>query len=139
MIKAFMIKPVGPSETIPKKVQRVSTALYGRYLVHNPGNCGGCYSKHDMKGGLVSEAFAGGSPMKKAENLPAYTPPNLTTDSSSRIFSWTQDMFIKRFRMGNINNSEMPWNSYKRMTDDELKAIYKYLKTLKPAKTVKEA
>jgi mono/diheme cytochrome c family protein len=40
--------------------------------------------------------------------------------------------------MGKINNSEMPWNSYKRMTDSELKAIYKYLKTLKPAKTIKE-
>ncbi|HLL43029.1 MAG TPA: hypothetical protein VK369_07805 [Segetibacter sp.] len=40
--------------------------------------------------------------------------------------------------MGNIKNSEMPWNSYKRMTDNELKAIYKYLKTLKAAKTVNE-
>jgi len=42
--------------------------------------------KHDMKGKLVGEQFAGGIPMKKAANLPAYTSPNLTTDSSSRIF-----------------------------------------------------
>jgi mono/diheme cytochrome c family protein len=138
MIKAFMINPVGPSETVPQKVQPDTTASYGRYLVKNLGNCSGCHSKHDMKGGIVGEEFTGGSPMKKAENLPAYTPPNLTTDSSSRIFGWTQDMFIKRFRMGNIKNSEMPWNSYKRMTDNELKAIYKYLKTLKAAKTVNE-
>jgi mono/diheme cytochrome c family protein len=136
MIKAFMINPVGPSETVPQKVQPDTTASYGRYLVKNLGNCSGCHSKHDIKGSIVGEEFTGGSPMKKAKNLRAYTPPNLTTDSSSRIFGWTQDMFIKRFRMGNIKNSEMPWNSYKRMTDNELKAIYKYLKTLKAAKTV---
>jgi hypothetical protein len=28
----------------------------------------------------------------------------------------------------------MPWNSFARMSDTELKAIYKYLKTLKPVK-----
>jgi hypothetical protein len=31
--------------------------------------------------------------------------------------------------------SHMPWESYGRMTDDELKAIYKYLKTVKPVNT----
>ena len=33
-----------------------------------------------------------------------------------------------------VANTPMPWNSCKRMTDDELKAIYNYLKTVKPAK-----
>jgi hypothetical protein len=28
----------------------------------------------------------------------------------------------------------MPWNSFKRMDDDELTAVYNYLKTLKPVK-----
>jgi len=31
----------------------------------------------------------------------------------------------------------MPWNSFKRMNDTELKAIYRYLKTLKPVRTTK--
>jgi cytochrome c1 len=34
-------------------------------------------------------------------------------------------------------NSPMPWNSFKRMSDDELKAIYNFLKSVKPAKTKK--
>ena len=29
----------------------------------------------------------------------------------------------------------MPWSSFQRMDDEELKAIYAYLKTLKPVKT----
>jgi hypothetical protein len=29
----------------------------------------------------------------------------------------------------------MPWNSFKRMSDEELKAIYKYLKTVPGVKT----
>jgi mono/diheme cytochrome c family protein len=37
-----------------------------------------------------------------------------------------------------IPHSEMPWNTFKRMKDDELKAIYKYLKTVKPAKTAEK-
>jgi len=32
--------------------------------------------------------------------------------------------------------SPMPWNSFKRMTDEELTAIYNYLRTLKPVKTI---
>jgi hypothetical protein len=33
-----------------------------------------------------------------------------------------------------IPYSPMPWNSFKRMNDDELKAIYNFLKTVPPAK-----
>jgi len=35
-----------------------------------------------------------------------------------------------------IPYSHMPWNSFKRMDDTELKAIYHFLKTLKPVKTI---
>ncbi|MGZ8517024.1 MAG: c-type cytochrome [Chitinophagaceae bacterium] len=38
--------------------------------------------------------------------------------------------------MGKLQpKSPMPWQSFGRMTDEELKAIYSYLKTLKPVKT----
>ena len=29
----------------------------------------------------------------------------------------------------------MPWNSYKRMSNDDLKAVYNYLRSLPPLKT----
>ena len=33
-----------------------------------------------------------------------------------------------------IPKGPMPWNSFNRMTDDELTAVYNYLLTVKPAK-----
>lgn len=134
-IKAFMIKPTGPSGPVPVSVPKDSTAAYGKYLALYVANCNECHTKRDEVGNFVGEPMAGGSPFVE-KGLPTLTPPNLTPDSSSRIFGWSQDLFIKRFRMGKlIPHSHMPWNSFKGMTDLELKAIYKYLRTLKPVKT----
>jgi mono/diheme cytochrome c family protein len=135
LVKAFLIKPVGPSEEIVKYVQPDTTATYGKYLVMNVANCSGCHTQRGMAGEVTGELLAGGGPMEE-KGFPALTPPNLTPDSSSRIFGWGQQNFIKRFRMGKlIKHSHMPWNSYKKMTDRELIAIYNFLQSVKPAKT----
>ena len=131
LVKAFLIKPVGPSENIEATVKPDTTAAYGKYLVMNVGNCRGCHTIRTLSGEYTGELMAGGSPM--AHDI---VPPNLTPDSTGRIFGWTQEMFVKRFRMGKLNPlSEMPWESFKRMNDGELKAIFKYLHTIKPVKT----
>ncbi len=131
VVKAFLIKPVGPSEKILAAVQPDSNAAYGKYLVYNVGNCNGCHTQRTLSGEYTGEPLAGGNEMPNG-----MITPNLTTDSSSRIFSWTEQDLINRFRAGKlIPQSEMPWNSFKRMDDVELKAIYKFLKTVKPAKT----
>lgn len=136
VVKAFLLKPVGPSGNVPHTVTPDTTAVYGKYLVTKITQCAGCHSQHDGVGNVVGAEFAGGSPMARAGSNVELTPPNLTTDSSSRIFSWSQRDFIKRFRMGRVNPySEMPWPSYSTMSDVELKAVYNYLKTIKPAKT----
>jgi mono/diheme cytochrome c family protein len=136
VVKAFMLQPVGPSGEVPHTMPCDTTAAYGNYLVAKVAQCGGCHSQHDETGKIIGAELAGGTPMTRPGSTIALTPPNLTPDSSSRIFGWSQDDFVKRFRMGRVNpNSEMPWASFSRMTDDELKAIYQYLKTVKPAKT----
>jgi mono/diheme cytochrome c family protein len=138
VVKAFMIKPAGPTGPIPASVPQDSSANYGRYLVMNVANCNECHTKRDGIGNYVGEPMAGGSPFEE-KGLPTLTPPNLTPDSSSRIFGWSQELFIKRFRMGKtIPYSHMPWNTFKGMTDMELKAIFNYLKTLKPVRTNNE-
>ena len=130
VIKAFMIKPVGPDGDVPVAVKKDSSAEYGKYLAVNVSNCSGCHTKRDMMtGAYTGELFAGGL------EIDGFITPNLTTDSSSRIYTWDQQQFINRFREGKkIQQSPMPWNSFKRMSDDDLIAIYKYLKTLKPMK-----
>jgi mono/diheme cytochrome c family protein len=130
IVKAYMIKPVGPTGEVLKTVTRDTTATYGGYLALHVSECNGCHTKRDMTGVFTGEPFAGGN------NIEGLITPNLTPDKSSRIFRWTKQNFIDRFRMGKlIPNSPMPWNSFKRMTNDELTAIYHYLHTLKPVKT----
>lgn len=129
-VKAFLVKPVGPDGEVSKVVSSDSTAAYGKYLANNVANCGGCHTERSMSGAFTGEPFAGGG------NIEGFFPPNLTTDSSGRIFGWSKQNFVDRFRMGRlIPKSPMPWPSFKRMSDIELKAIYAYLKTLKPVKT----
>jgi hypothetical protein len=62
--------------------------------------------------------------------------PNLTPDKETgRITGWSQEQFIDRFRQQKIIAvSDMPWDQFRNMSDDDLKAIYKYLVTLKPIK-----
>ena len=135
VVKAFLVKPVGPKGEIAKYVQPDTTAAYGKYLVMNLGNCAGCHTNRGMTGDYEGDLLAGGNPIDEKE-FPLLAPPNLTPDSSSRIFGWSQKNFIGRFRMGKlIKHSHMPWNSYKNMTDDELIAIYNFLRSVKPAKT----
>jgi mono/diheme cytochrome c family protein len=136
LVKAFMVKPAGPLGEVPVTVKQDTTATYGSYLANNIGECNGCHTLRDMSGAFIGEQFGGGNEFAEHGNPSLFTP-NLTTDSSSRIFGWSQQDFINRFRMGKlVSYSPMPWQSYGRMTDDELKAIYKYLKTLKPAKSI---
>jgi mono/diheme cytochrome c family protein len=131
IVKAFLIKPVGPSGEVPVSAKRDSTAEYGKYLSINVANCSGCHTKRDMMtGAFTGEYFAGGM------EIDGFVTPNLSTDTSSRIYSWDQQKFISRFREGKkIEKSPMPWSSFKRMSDADLIAIYKYLKTLRPLKT----
>jgi mono/diheme cytochrome c family protein len=40
---------------------------------------------------------------------------------------------MDRMRGGRMHKtSPMPWGSFKRLSDNDLKAIYRYLKTVKP-------
>jgi mono/diheme cytochrome c family protein len=129
-VKAFMVKPVGPDGEVAKQMTRDSSAAYGKYLANNVANCNGCHTVRDLSGTFSGEPFAGGN------EIEGFITPNITPDSSSRIFGWSQKNFIDRFRMGKlISKSPMPWQSFGRMTDEELKAIYSYLKTVKPVKT----
>lgn len=138
LVKAFMVKPAGPVGEVPVTVKKDTTAAYGKYLAINIGECSGCHTKRDMSGAFIGELFGGGNEFAEHGN-PALISPNLTTDSTSRIFGWSQEQFINRFRTGKIiPYSPMPWASFGRMTDDELKAIYKYLKTVAPAKAIAE-
>lgn len=67
---------------------------------------------------------------------------NLTPDNETGLGEWTEKMFIEAIRtghhQGNKDNRKifppMPTKHYAQMTDEDLKAIWAYLKTIKPVK-----
>jgi mono/diheme cytochrome c family protein len=63
---------------------------------------------------------------------------NLTPDQNSGLGIWTEDMFLKAIRTGRHMGTSrpimppMPWAVYRNMTDEDLKSIYAYLRTIPP-------
>jgi mono/diheme cytochrome c family protein len=133
VVKAFLLKPTGPDGEVPKHVEIAPTVEYGKYLANNVANCKGCHTDRDLKTGkFIGPEFAGG--LKFENEVPGYAivTPNITADpKTGRIANWSEDFFIQRFRMGKvIPQSIMPWGPFSHMKDDELKAIYRYLKSV---------
>jgi hypothetical protein len=63
---------------------------------------------------------------------------NLTPDQNTGIGIWTEDMFIRSMRLGKHMGTSrtvlppMPWPWYGKLRDQELKAIFAYLKSIPP-------
>lgn len=63
---------------------------------------------------------------------------NLTPDQNTGIGIWTEDVFVKALRTGTHWAASrpilppMPWQSMGQMTDEDLKAVYAYLRTIPP-------
>lgn len=61
---------------------------------------------------------------------------NLTPDKNTGLGIWTDDMFIKALRTGKHMGSgrgilpPMPWQAVGTLSDDDLKAIFAYLRTI---------
>ena len=141
--RAFLIKPVGPDGEVTKSVKPDTTTAYGKYLALYITNCRGCHTNRSlMTGAYTGPYFAGGLKFESDIEKGAYTvTPNLTPDQETgRITGWSQEQFINRFRQKKlISISGMPWDQFRNLTDNDLKAIYNYLKSLKPIKNKIEA
>jgi len=100
------------------------TADYGKYLAVR---CTGCHG----------DTLSGG----KIPGTPPEWPPalNLTPYPGAAVAQWSEAQFINTLRTGRtprgneLNNQFMPWKVLGQMTDDELKALWLYLKSA-PAK-----
>lgn len=63
---------------------------------------------------------------------------NLTPDNATGLGAVSEEMFIKTLREGKLKGvgrpllPPMPWQDFAQMTDDDLKSIYAYLRTIKP-------
>ncbi len=99
------------------------TAEYGHYLV-TVGSCGDCHG----------EKLAG------LKMIPGGTVPSANLTPAGPLQSWTEADFLNALHNGVRPDGTqlieaMPWKEYGGMTDDELKAIWLYLKSLPPEPT----
>lgn len=142
-----MLKPEGPKGTPPKSVPVENSIAYGKYIANDVAVCQGCHTEMDMTGVPIGEYYAGGRKFSPDESDffkgYGFVSPNLTKDPNTGLLAhWDEEIFINRFRGGRVHQySPMAWGSYSRMNKVEIRAIYKYLKSLAPvenqiAKTV---
>jgi hypothetical protein len=67
---------------------------------------------------------------------------NLTPDVLTGLGIWTEDMFIKAIRTGKHFGVSrpilppMPWTVYRNATDEDLKSVYAYLRSIPPVKNL---
>lgn len=138
----FIVKTIPQPYVAKKSPDKSNTVEYGKYLVTIAG-CADCHTPSVKGEPVQGMSFAGGSPMK----LPWGTvrPANITPDNETGIGSWRKEDFIRRFKtfasdssMGKVNSNEfntvMPWSFFAGMTEEDLGAIYDYLRTVKPVK-----
>lgn len=112
---------------------------YGGYLV-NFADCGTCHSPMTQQGPDLSRKYAGGYPFDGGTFK--VNSANITPDSATGIGTWTEEKFLTKFTpyreetnynfVAGKENTIMPLSEMAGMTDDDLKAIYAYLRTVKP-------
>nr|MBC7614353.1 c-type cytochrome [Pseudopedobacter sp.] len=138
-------------QTIPQKAsfskipnREKDPIAYGAYLI-NAAACADCHTPVDDKGQpLPGMDFAGGRTFPTPSGI--IKTANISQDVMTGIGSWTEDVFVSRFKMYADSNYKpqivekgemqtlMPWTMYSHMKTEDLKAIYAYLKTIKPVK-----
>jgi hypothetical protein len=107
----------------------------GKYLVTIAG-CSDCHTPQAQGKSIPGLDFAGGFLLKGPWGTVASA--NITPDPSG-ISYYDEDMFLTVIRTGYVKqarriNQIMPWADYRHLTDEDLKAIFAYLRTLQPVK-----
>jgi len=119
-INALSAEEIDHRAAVPAAPAMGAAAEYGRYLVR-VGGCADCHGPH-LAGGPIP-------------GTPPDIPPAANITPGGEISAWSDAEFIETMRTG-VNpsnhalNTFMPWKFIGRLSDDELRAIYLYLKTV---------
>ena len=134
-LMAFAITPAGPTNTPPSRSPAAVVSVQrGEYLANSVSLCVTCHTNR-VDGSYQGPKFAGGQRLDvAADPTRAFVAPNLTPDPrTSVIGQWTEDVFLVRFRRGEIlEGTPMPWGAYAQMTEEDLRSVFRYLRSLPP-------
>jgi hypothetical protein len=138
MAELIMLEPIDDPSPRSAPPRGVSVA-YGEYLATSVALCADC---HTPRGG-IRESHDRSKPFAGDATPPAgfpRNPRNLTPDPETGIGYWTEAEFIQALRTGVTPagyrlDPFMPWQQFRRMTDDDLRAIWLYLQSLAPIRS----
>lgn len=132
----YLIRSVPEPLDAPVREPDLSTPeKRGKYLVTIAG-CSECHTPQDAQGQRLPDMdFAGGFDLDGPWGRVASA--NLTPDPSG-IPYYDQNLFTEVLRTGYVKarklNQIMPWHSYREMTDEDLAAVFAYVRTFKPVR-----
>jgi mono/diheme cytochrome c family protein len=135
--------------TIPKEATPIErpdpadTLKYGEYMFTISG-CGDCHTPMEKGTPIPGKHLAGGFEFRSPLTGDIVRSANITQDHETGIGLWTEEVFLGRFtayrdsswhskdvKKGEFNTA-MPWLLYAGMKDGDLKAIFRFLKTVLP-------
>jgi mono/diheme cytochrome c family protein len=106
----------------------------GAYLVNGPGHCAECHSPRNWFGGLDKRRFLQGN----TQGPDGESVPGITMDQKFRVSRWPEEDLIFSLQIGMLPDGDFLGgsmghvidNSTGRMSDEDLKAIATYLRSL---------
>jgi len=142
----FIINMLPQKASLTKMPPETDVVNYGKYLVTSAA-CIDCHTQFSKGNFVTGTEFAGGREFPFPDGSKVRSG-NITPDLETGIGKWDEDSFIRMFRSRSDSvvlttklkpgdfNSIMPWTMYGRMHESDLKAIYAYLRTLKPIRNL---
>jgi cytochrome c len=129
----YLIRGVPEPVTDPLPPPDVSDPVKRGAFLARIGGCADCHTPADHGQPIPNMDFSGGQVFEGPWGKVASA--NLTPDPSG-IPYYDETLFLQAIRTGFVKarllNQIMPWRNYAGMTDEDLKAIFAYLKTVKP-------
>lgn len=131
----YLMRSVPEPITAPVPQPDQSTPVKrGEYLV-TIAACSDCHTPQVKGQQIPGLEFAGGFVLEGPWGRVA--SPNITPDASG-ISYYNEELFLEAMRTGFVKarkiNQIMGWWNYRHLTDQDLKAVFAYLQTLKPVK-----
>jgi len=118
--------PVTPDMSTPEK--------RGKYIV-TMAVCADCHTPRDDRGNSAKGMDFGGGTLTTFADRPRVASANITP-AVNGIPYYTEELFIEVFRTGKVRSRPidemMPTHYFGKMTDQDLKDMFAYLKTLTP-------
>lgn len=113
-----------------------TTVDYGRYLTWHASGCAECHTPRFPENGQLDRTrlMAGGL-FAIPETGFTTTAPNLTPDPDTGLGRWTEEEFVTAVRTGvrpdgTVTLPFMPWPTYASWSDEDLRAIWLYLRSV---------